>query len=149
MTPCPFCGEWVETIDGNCCNCDKDLFPDPRVPILLAKKRKELAISEPQPMSRAAVRMFERDLYKLKELGLADRQTDVELNLIAAIHALETDFDIMDEALIVSERDNERLTWQFNILHDALSEIAHGAENPREVADAAFSKIAKGERGDE
>ena len=105
-------------------------------------------MSEPEPMSRSAVRMFERDLYKWKELGITDRQTDMELNLIATIHALEADFDIMDEALTVSERDNERLTWKFNIIHDALSEIAHGAEDPRQVADAAFSKIAKGERGD-
>ena len=41
MTPCPYCGEWVETIEGNCCNCDKDLFPDYRVPYLLAAKRNE------------------------------------------------------------------------------------------------------------
>ncbi|MDA8119993.1 MAG: hypothetical protein M0Z85_08105 [Gammaproteobacteria bacterium] len=105
-------------------------------------------MSEPEAMSRSAVRMFERDLYKLKQLGLADRQTDVELNLIATIHKLQSDFDIVDEALTLSERDNEYLTWKSTILRDALSEIAHGAENPRQVADAAFSKIAKGERGD-
>ena len=69
--------------------------------------------------------------------------------LIATIRKLQSDFDIMDEALTVSERENERLTWQFHIIHDALSEIVHGAENPRQVADVAFSKIAKEERGNE
>lgn len=46
MTPCPYCGEWVETIEGNCCNCDKDLFPDYRVPYLLAAKRNEESESQ-------------------------------------------------------------------------------------------------------
>lgn len=67
--------------------------------------------------------------------------------LFATIRKLQSDFAVVDEALTVSEHENERLRWQFNIIHDALSEIVHGADDPRQVASDAFSKIAKGANG--
>ena len=70
-------------------------------------------------------------------------------NMLATIRQLQSDFDIVDEALTLSERDNEHLTWKSTVLHDALSEIVHGDLDPRQVASDAFSKIAKGASGRE